>query len=128
MIFCQKVIVMSVSYKFVVNAVVYYYCFYYEFLWDRRYISIENPLHKQSEKACMCFKTRWASTCNYMVYWVIRLPLCKFWRLLWITKSINPNLSKSIHKNTISLLVDWIWIYLHSWDHYRFVIYNFLGL
>ena len=32
-----------------------------------QYIRIENPLHKQSEKACMCFKTRRASTCNYTV-------------------------------------------------------------
>ena len=31
------------------------------------HISIENPLHRQSEKACMCFKTRWASTRDYTV-------------------------------------------------------------
>ena len=30
-----------------------------------QYISIKNHLHKQSEKACMCFKTRWASTRDY---------------------------------------------------------------
>ena len=31
------------------------------------YIRIKNPLHKQSEKACMCFKTRQTSTRDYMV-------------------------------------------------------------
>ena len=30
-------------------------------------IRIENPLHKRSEKACMCFNTRRASTRDYMV-------------------------------------------------------------
>ena len=32
-----------------------------------QYIWIENPLHKRSEKACMCFNTRRASTRDYMV-------------------------------------------------------------
>ena len=32
-----------------------------------QYITIENPLHNQSKKACMCFKTRQASICDYMV-------------------------------------------------------------
>ena len=32
-----------------------------------QYISIENPLYKQSEKACMCFKMRQASTRDYTV-------------------------------------------------------------
>ena len=32
-----------------------------------QYISIENPLHKQFEKACMCFETRRASTRDYTV-------------------------------------------------------------
>ena len=32
-----------------------------------QYIRIKNPLHKQSEKSCMCFKTRWASTHDYTV-------------------------------------------------------------
>ena len=31
-------------------------------------ISIKNPLHNQSEKACMCFKTRRASTRDYTVH------------------------------------------------------------
>ena len=29
---------------------------------------MENPLHKQSEKDCMCFNTRRARTCDYTVY------------------------------------------------------------
>ena len=33
-----------------------------------QYISIEIPLHYQSEKDCMCFKTRWASTRIYTVF------------------------------------------------------------
>ena len=33
-----------------------------------QYIRVENPLHKQSEKAYMCFKTIRASTRDYMVY------------------------------------------------------------
>ena len=32
-----------------------------------QYISIKNPCHKQSEKACICFKTRRTSTCDYIV-------------------------------------------------------------
>ena len=35
------------------------------------HISIENPLYRQSEKACMCFKTRWASTRDYTVIEII---------------------------------------------------------
>ena len=31
--------IMSVSKKFVVNAIAYYYCVYYKFLWDRRYVT-----------------------------------------------------------------------------------------
>ena len=33
-----------------------------------QYIRIENPLHKRSEKACMCFYMRRASTRDYTVY------------------------------------------------------------
>ena len=33
-----------------------------------QYIRIKNPLHKRSEKACMCFNTRRASTRDYTVY------------------------------------------------------------
>ena len=32
-----------------------------------QYISIRNPLHRQSEKDCMCFKKRRVRTCNFMV-------------------------------------------------------------
>ena len=32
-----------------------------------QYIRIENPLHKRSEKACMCFNTRRACTRDYTV-------------------------------------------------------------
>ena len=32
-----------------------------------QYISIKNPFHRQSEKACMCFKTRRAYTRDYTV-------------------------------------------------------------
>ena len=34
-----------------------------------QYIRVENPLHKQSEKAYMCFKTRRASIRDYTVYY-----------------------------------------------------------
>ena len=39
-------------------------------LFEKRsqYIRTENPLHKQSEKAYMCFNTRWASTRDYTVF------------------------------------------------------------
>ena len=37
------------------------------FLSKGQYIRVKNPLHKQSEKAYMCFKTRRASTRDYMV-------------------------------------------------------------
>ena len=33
-----------------------------------QYIRIKNPLHKQSDKACMCFKTRRARTRDYTVF------------------------------------------------------------
>ena len=33
-----------------------------------QYIRVENPLHKQFEKACMCFKTRRVRTRNFMVF------------------------------------------------------------
>ena len=33
-----------------------------------QYIRVKNPLHKQPEKAYMCFKTRWASIRDYMVF------------------------------------------------------------
>ena len=32
-----------------------------------QYIRVKNPLHKQSEKTYMCFKTRLASTPDYTV-------------------------------------------------------------
>ena len=32
------------------------------------YVSIENPLHGQSEKACICFKTRRVRTCDFTDY------------------------------------------------------------
>ena len=32
-----------------------------------QYIRIKNPLHKQSENACMCFKTRLVRICDFMV-------------------------------------------------------------
>ena len=37
------------------------------FLKRSQYIRVKNPLHKQSKKAYMCFKTRRASTRNYTV-------------------------------------------------------------
>ena len=39
------------------------------------YISIENPLHRQSEKACMCFKTRRVRTRDFTV--CIRSIVCQ---------------------------------------------------
>ena len=33
-----------------------------------QYIRIEIPLHKQSEKACMCFETRRVRTRNFTVF------------------------------------------------------------
>ena len=42
-----------------------------------QYISIEIPLHYQSEKDCMCFKTRWASTRDYTVLEIKKITLTK---------------------------------------------------
>ena len=42
------------------------------FIKKSQYISIEYPLHNHSEKACMCFKTRQASTCDYMVLFFLK--------------------------------------------------------
>ena len=41
-----------------------------------QYIRIENPLHKRSEKASICFNTRRASTRDYTV---CRLKIGNFW-------------------------------------------------
>ena len=60
----------------------YYLTRKYFFFKRSQYIMVENPLHKQSEKACMCFKTRWASTRDYMLLlfrlWMLNLKF-KSW-------------------------------------------------
>jgi hypothetical protein len=86
-----------------------------------QYIRIENPLHKQSEKACMCFKTRRVRTrdftiCTYLFFhllsflfsmnFVILANFKQFWikiyfnqiNLSWIT--INDKQSQLIRVHT----------------------------
>ena len=43
-----------------------------------QYISIENSLHRQSEKACMCFKKRRVRPLDFTVLfvkWIIKNPI-----------------------------------------------------
>ena len=51
-----------------------------EILWKcrSRYVWIKTPLHKQSEKACMCFKMRQASTRDFTVIPIPQKTMQKF--------------------------------------------------
>ena len=40
-----------------------------------QYISIKNPLHKQSEKACMCISTRHVRTSEFTIYAILKSHL-----------------------------------------------------
>ena len=59
------------------------------------YISIKNLLHKQSEKACMCFKTRRPSTRDYTVFILGEGPELS---LLCLDCAINDDVEAEEHR------------------------------
>ena len=54
---------------------------------------MENPLHKQSEKACMCFKTRLVRTFDFTVL-IASLNKDKYLTLYRITNFIRHRIAK----------------------------------
>ena len=60
--------VLGLTYRKVASTNMRYWLKEKLFVKRSQYISIENPLHKRFEKACMCFYTRRASTCDYTVF------------------------------------------------------------
>ena len=57
----------NINYRIVASSNARYYLKNHFFVKRSQYIRIQNPLHKQSEKACMCFKTRRVRTRDFTV-------------------------------------------------------------